>query len=141
MVCDAGGSTVDITTYDLLRRDKDLELKHVITDCTCPSIYVSESLGLSLPLLSYSEGVHAGGIYINAKFEEYVTKKLQLAFTGSMLGNIVAAATGDFEIQAKRTFQSPAEGCSVPLRGNIWDDPSLGIKDGSLQIDGLVSVL
>lgn len=41
MVCDAGGSTIDITTYDVKRLDKSMSLAQLAASCEYHLVWLS----------------------------------------------------------------------------------------------------
>ncbi|KAF2154314.1 hypothetical protein K461DRAFT_312251 [Myriangium duriaei CBS 260.36] len=128
LICDAGGGTVDLITYEIQN--------------TAP---------LSLREAVAGEGALCGAIFLNLQFEELVKSRVnkrtwnRIRYKAPGIWNEALAC---FERDIKHQFQPPTEPSGnhntkylVALPG-IPDDPDAGIKDGwiSLSADEITTM-
>ncbi|KAF8317132.1 hypothetical protein DL93DRAFT_2154417 [Clavulina sp. PMI_390] len=126
VVCDAGGSTVDISSY-VVKSQKNQKSR------ANSSIEIDE---LAAPF-----SLDAGGIYVDMGFSLHFTEALapHLAENPQELQTTIDDAMADFESFAKRRFNSPSDTMQVkcgPRRLNI---PEAGVRKGVLEIPGPVA--
>jgi molecular chaperone DnaK (HSP70) len=114
IVCDAGGGTVDVVSFQVLSLEP-----------------------LSLNQVVVSEGDFCGSMFINAQFETQLRVFLQSDF--NKLGTETKARIRDeFEDTIKRKYSPEASTeYTIPVNG-LKDNDKKGIKDGKLKVSKAV---
>ncbi|KAF8317129.1 hypothetical protein DL93DRAFT_590002 [Clavulina sp. PMI_390] len=118
IVCDAGGSTIDISSY-VVKSPKSRK----------QTFFEVEELAPSFSL-------DAGGVYVDMEFSSYFSDILTPVLGGDPeeLQTTIDDALADFEGQSKRRFAGPADIMQVkcgPLRQQI---SGIGIHQGVLEV-------
>ncbi|CAE6473466.1 unnamed protein product [Rhizoctonia solani] len=114
-VCDAGGSTVDSTVYQVKGTRPLLELEEARA----------------------SACVQAGGIFVNAAAEKFIRDTL----TGAALHqedvvDYAKRGVQDFEKSLKRQFSGGMEAKSVEVAGSRVNYPRIGVRRGHMSLEG-----
>ncbi|KAF8317130.1 hypothetical protein DL93DRAFT_2077301 [Clavulina sp. PMI_390] len=122
-VCDAGGSTVDISTY-IVRSQKS-----------------EESSSMDIAELAPPVSLDAGGIYADMGFSLYLSDFLapHLAGDPHEYQRMIDDAMGDFERQAKRRFSTPDNAMHVKCGVRAQDIHEIGLRKGTLEIPGPIA--
>ncbi|KAF8317131.1 hypothetical protein DL93DRAFT_590225 [Clavulina sp. PMI_390] len=117
VVCDAGGSTVDVSSY-------------VVKSHTPSIIEINE---LAPPF-----SLEAGGIYVDMSFSLHFTETLAsyLADNPEDLQFMIDDAMKEFETQSKRRFIFPTDTMQVKFGPRSLNLPKLGVRKGTLEIPG-----
>ncbi|KAF8328516.1 uncharacterized protein EI90DRAFT_2974277 [Cantharellus anzutake] len=119
VVCDAGGSTVDTTTYSVSVVRPQLQLREA----------------------KPSACIQAGGIFVNKAAEEYfrrVFSNPEASLRPDEIKDFVQHAVDDFEANAKKAFQDKdmtSKG-SVDIGQSRYTNPTFGVKRGRMMLDG-----
>ncbi|KAF8337586.1 uncharacterized protein EI90DRAFT_2991950 [Cantharellus anzutake] len=116
LVCDAGGSTVDSTTYQVIAPQPQFKMKEI----------------------KASACVQAGGIFVNLAAEQYLRQALRTVrmMTAQDLEEAVAKAVTDFEANTKRAFQGSNGRGTLDLGAGRLTVENLGIRRGRMNLDG-----
>ncbi|KAG9126356.1 hypothetical protein FRC07_003749 [Ceratobasidium sp. 392] len=114
-VCDAGGSTVDTTTYAVVAARPALKLEEArVSAC-----------------------VQAGAIFVDAAAEKYVRNALNnVSLNSEEIQEYTARGVKDFESVAKRNFRNPAEDSMIEIAGPRFNNPSIRTRRGRMTLPG-----
>jgi hypothetical protein len=117
VVCDAGGSTVDITLYKVIKTSPSLELK--------------EGRGPAC--------TQAGGIFVNQSAGKYFSSRLYSSQAGldpEEAGEYLVEAMKVFEDRAKKEFKEADDGADILIKVASVNKrkPAAGIERGSLRV-------
>lgn len=116
-VCDAGGSTIDTTTYHIERVTPSLEIKE----------------------RKASACIQMGGVFVDLECEKYFKNLLTKARIDEQhIEEYVAAAVEDFESIAKKEFASPDTAHHINLHDNGLKQAELGIRRGRMSLKGSI---
>jgi molecular chaperone DnaK (HSP70) len=112
VVCDAGGSTVDMTVYGVKFKAPRLELEEKgASDC-----------------------IQAGSIFVDQKAENYLRQFLQSTdLHEGTINKYVAKGMQEFERTVKKAF-SGDEGQTITIAGH-YNNPSPAMKRGRIQLE------
>ncbi|KAF8337473.1 uncharacterized protein EI90DRAFT_2968350 [Cantharellus anzutake] len=119
VVCDAGGSTVDTTTYSVSVVHPQLQLREA----------------------KPSACIQAGGIFVNKAAEDYFSRVFsnpEASLRPDEIKDFVQHAIDDFEANAKKAFQDKditSKG-SVDIGQSRYTNPVVGVKRGRMMLDG-----
>ncbi|CAE6502943.1 unnamed protein product [Rhizoctonia solani] len=116
IVCDAGGSTIDTTTYRVKSTSPSLEL-------------VEENMPAC---------VQAGGLFVDNEFEQHVTKVLCRIdnLDEEDRAEYIRKGVKDFKFGSKKEFDSAEGQYRVDLGAGWLKQDELGIKRGTLTLKG-----
>ncbi|KAH7333023.1 hypothetical protein B0J17DRAFT_677276 [Rhizoctonia solani] len=117
VVCDAGGSTIDTTTFCVKNVSPNLEL-------------VEQKM---------SACVQAGGIFVDAAFEQYlagVLKRVDLDEETRV--ECLRTSVEDFKAFSKKEFDGVERQCRVNLGVRRMKQEELGIRRGIITLEGAV---
>ncbi|KAF8337474.1 uncharacterized protein EI90DRAFT_3043110 [Cantharellus anzutake] len=116
-VCDAGGSTVDITAYSVSEVHPQLQLREVKPSaCT-----------------------QAGGIFVNKAAEDYFHRVFSdpgAYLRPDEIKDFVKHAIDDFEATVKKAFKDVSSKGSLDIGQSRYTNPALGVKRGRMTLDG-----
>ncbi|KAF8606716.1 hypothetical protein BDV93DRAFT_553197 [Ceratobasidium sp. AG-I] len=114
-VCDAGGSTVDTTVYQVVAIHPELKIRETrASDC-----------------------VQAGAIFVDAEIEKYFRAIFKKAKLGKDdIEDYVARGLKDFECGAKRAFRDTLQDQSVEIGGPRLSNTQLKIRRGRIALSG-----
>ncbi|KAG8783942.1 hypothetical protein FRC12_019176 [Ceratobasidium sp. 428] len=114
-VCDAGGSTVDTTTY--------------LVTAARPALKLEEA--------RVSACVQAGAIFVDAAAEKHLQSILNNASLNSEeIQEYTARGVKDFENVSKRSFRDPMEDSMVEIAGPRFNNPSIRTRRGRMTLPG-----
>ena len=114
IVCDAGGGTVDVVSYQVRSR-KPLSLDQVVV----------------------SKGDFCGSVFVDSEFESQLKSILGSEFD-RLDASVLAQIRQDFEYKIKRTYDPEAPlDYTVPVTG-LSNDQRRAIQDGKLKLDDAV---
>ncbi|KAF8336893.1 uncharacterized protein EI90DRAFT_3013883 [Cantharellus anzutake] len=117
IVCDAGGSTVDTTTYSVSKVRPRLRLREV----------------------KPSACIQAGGVFVNKAAEEYfqrVFSNPEANLPRDEVKDLVKNAVDAFEMTAKKTFKNATSKGSLDLGLSRYTNPAVGVRRGRMALDG-----
>lgn len=115
MVCDAGGSTVDISCYE-------------VKDMTPKRMHLHE---LQLPAC-----VAAGGSRIDEALMAYLRQAFStISYTDEEADGLVYDGVKDFQEHAKRRYTMRSDPLSIAVGGRTMTNDALGISRGTMTID------
>ncbi|KAF8603219.1 hypothetical protein BDV93DRAFT_493895 [Ceratobasidium sp. AG-I] len=115
IVCDAGGSTIDTTSYHVERSSPTLELKEQ----------------------KASACLQTGGLQVDLEFKQYLEEHLTAAgLDQGDLNEYVSAGVRDFESTAKKEFDSLDATYYINFRDSKFNASNLGIRRGRMELRG-----
>ncbi|KAF8603212.1 hypothetical protein BDV93DRAFT_544894 [Ceratobasidium sp. AG-I] len=115
IVCDAGGSTIDITTYHVEETTPVLKLKE----------------------RKASGCVQAGGVLVDLECKRYLTKLLaNVDLDPEDAKEYINAGVQDFEQTTKKEFNSPEATHYISFRDNKLTVAKMGIRRGRMALEG-----
>ncbi|KAG8737817.1 hypothetical protein FRC10_007780 [Ceratobasidium sp. 414] len=115
IVCDAGGSTVDTTVYEVAEIQPMLELKEVKS----------------------SACVQAGAIFVDDAFEDYMRWKLRAAdLDEEDVESYTEGALENFANFIKHSFNGTEETLDIKIGHRRLNIPSFNIQSGRLKLPG-----
>ncbi|KAF8593415.1 hypothetical protein BDV93DRAFT_585597 [Ceratobasidium sp. AG-I] len=121
VICDAGGSTVDTTVYNVTS--------------TSPTLKLDEVKSSALP----STGIQAGSIFVDAAAESYISSLIsQAEITGKSIDLDVDQALHDFSNYIKPGFSGTEDSLSVKVGNRRLNHPQMGIRGGRMKLTSSV---
>ncbi|KAF3051457.1 hypothetical protein E8E11_010107 [Didymella keratinophila] len=116
-ICDAGGGTVDLVSYEILKMWPDLELRELVP----------------------SSGGIAGSLMINNRFEDFIKQTIGEDVLGPLKkGDSWRRALKDFDDNIKPGFQGRGDEpkfVSFPM-ANLPDKEESGVSNGHVRMTG-----
>ncbi|CUA75815.1 ER membrane protein complex subunit 1 [Rhizoctonia solani] len=117
IVCDAGGSTVDTTAYNVVRTSPMLELREQ----------------------KASACIQAGGVFVDLEWERYLNKLLSIAgLEEEDVKDYLDSGLRDFESRAKQEFESPDSTYYIDFNDRQFSKEMIGIKKGRMTLKGSI---
>ena len=113
VVCDAGGGTVDLISYEIMRVQPSLQIKESVT----------------------GTGDLCGSAFLNRRFEAFVKERLGPGLFYSMKEKTKLAALKSWEEYVKRVFVDGEDQDVFPIQfPGLPDDEVLGIDCGFMSV-------
>jgi len=115
VVCDAGGSTVDTTVYNVAAKEPFLRLEE----------------------RKSSACLQAGGLFIDRAAEDYLRRVLMQAdLEEETFEDYVKTAVEEFELVVKRQFSDPLKPLRVSIADKGFNRPEIGVRRGIVTLPG-----
>lgn len=137
MVCDAGGSTIDTTAYNV-QSSHPLMLHEVkVSACMC----LVSSTTKTNPQTHI--GVQTGGIFVNFAAEKHLRILFESAdssFDSEDIDEFVENGVKDFEMHVKRGFRDVNAEYRLNVGGRE-SDKGIRLKRGKLTLSGYAGIL
>lgn len=140
-MCDAGGSTANISAYEVLSKKgrkfslRELDKPSCRSNPTPPRAYVHRHLNYNKFML----GLDAGGARVDTNCRRYLDRKLKEAYGDSPdIPDYVAEGLRDFRSNAKRNFILSSDPCRIKLGDRRLQSLILPIKNGVFSVPKFV---
>jgi hypothetical protein len=140
-VCDAGGGTVDLVSYEITSLSPDFKLKELTPPDGKPLRFFSpRHIRVPLRMLT-ALGTHCGSLYLNRSFAEYVRDVVGHAEFDRIRGLPgFTQAMDSWDKVVKKKFLSCDERYVVHFpMAHLRDDMSRGVERDSLVLSGQVT--
>jgi hypothetical protein len=112
IVCNAGGSTVDIASYIVQSTNPTVNLREQRTSCS----------------------IQAGSILVNETANQFLKEQLSTVSSGETLEAFLEEALDDFDAEAKRTFCNHGQSSIKVGRRNL-NYPSINLHAGNMILN------
>ncbi|KAF8597346.1 hypothetical protein BDV93DRAFT_596743 [Ceratobasidium sp. AG-I] len=117
VICDAGGSTVDTTVYNVTKNNPMLRL-HEVKSSAC---------------------IQAGSIFVDAKAERYIKRLIgRASASGDNIDVDTEHARREFSMHVKPGFSGSEESLSVKVGNRRLNRPQMGIGGGRMKLTSTV---
>ena len=133
-MCDAGGGTLDISSYAIKGVSPLLIEEIAPPDCTSSFFFRTSSLThfLTFPFIP---GLFSGSVFVSRRARRFLEQKLQGSAqysTPAMLDHIAKR----FDETTKRLFRNRGEVQFLPFGSPLDKDHNVGIRGGRLKLTG-----
>jgi len=130
-VADAGGGTLDISSY-AIKGVSPLLIEEIAPPDCASSFFISNSLLLHFHFIL---GLFSGSVFVSRRARKFLEHKLgnsQQYGNSAMLDHIAKR----FDETTKRLFRNRAELQFLPFGSPLDKDNSVGIRNGKLKLTG-----
>ena len=129
-MADAGGGTLDISSY-AIRGTSPLVIEEIAPpDCTFPSFPHRQSYVASLVA-----GVFSGSVFVSRRARAFLEEKLKNSKYGTP--DAVDHITKRFDETTKRLFRDKKDLQFIPFGSPLDKDMTVGIRGGQLKLTGV----
>jgi hypothetical protein len=102
-----------------------------------PTVSFSSILFPGIRTICYSQGIQAGGIFIDQAAEGYLRRLLtQARVREDDLKYYVARGVEEFEIGLKRNFDGEGASPNYITIADRYNNPFIGVRRGIMSLDG-----
>ncbi|KAL0063220.1 hypothetical protein AAF712_009918 [Marasmius tenuissimus] len=142
LIVDAGGGTIDLSTYTIhqklnsgsLAGTTPMRLEEVTEPQCNSSMFSPRSLLIEYSMLSYDSGLFAGSVFVTSNARAYIDEML----FGTRFSDSIDRIVEEFDKTAKLRFKSANQSTYIRFGSLRDNDASLQIRNGQMVLPGVV---